>query len=557
MKKRILHFIGVQVIRAAAIVIMLAMTVGSMMYLRGYFDLTFIDRVPLHADTADTESIDTEAETERIPPETDAVTEAVGTDTEQPPQQDNPPAQQTPAQNPNAGSAAQTTVQRETAKTASDAIKSVKTLQSQGYKVQTSGIYQRGSSVLAKLPLSGLGKNYSYSQYEVRDVQVTEYERGCIVTDEIFITEDRPAVTLRNGYIIRDVNGKLTLLKPDGTTLLSDYDESDFRLTELRDENGKALFAAVKRVKEDVYLPIMTKEEYSGRPMESGYFEEEPVKMEVEHLTYYTLSDDGKWVVSPYTDENPPKETDLGLQFDAPLDFGESDCDIVRFYSYGRWGYKNAKTGETLIYPRFTEAYNFHDGYAFALDGYMMYFLNERGETVYQTKYAEPEQFQTYENITLPDTDGREALGFYYFSHGLTRIRVRQNLFSYKLYYYIKESDNTFLYDVKGNQFPLPVGYTLEGYSDGVILLKNNDTGLYGCMNYKSEWIVQPQYSHVTPSLSGMIVVGNENGKKGLVDTRGNWILPQVFDYISAPSQGMVAAYDKTVGWQVFRMMSK
>ena len=35
MKKRILHFIGVQVIRAAAIVIMLALTVGSMMYLRG------------------------------------------------------------------------------------------------------------------------------------------------------------------------------------------------------------------------------------------------------------------------------------------------------------------------------------------------------------------------------------------------------------------------------------------------------------------------------------------------------------------------------------------
>ena len=171
MKKRILHFIGVQAIRAAAIVIMLALTVGSMMYLRGYFDFTFIDRVPLNADTAETESFDTEAETEPPSPETEPVTEAVGTDTEELPSQDNPPVQQTPAQNPSAGSAAQTTVQRETAKTASDAIKSVKTLQSQGYKVQTSGIYQRGSSVLAKLPLSGLGKNYSYSQYEVRDVR--------------------------------------------------------------------------------------------------------------------------------------------------------------------------------------------------------------------------------------------------------------------------------------------------------------------------------------------------------------------------------------------------
>ena len=81
---------------------------------------------------------------------------------------------------------------------------------------------------------------------------------------------------------------------------------------------------------------------------------------------------------------------------------------------------------------------------------------------------------------------------------------------------------------------------------------------LYGYMNYKSEWIVQPTYSHVTPSVSGLIVVGNEKGKKGLCDSDGNWILPQVFDYISIPSQGgMIAIYDKTVGWQVMQMMSK
>lgn len=556
MKKRILHFIETGAIRVISLSVMLALTVGAMMYLQGYFDFTFIERVPLNPAEAETESVGTEAVTEPAAPETGAVTDPVESDTAEIIQSNQGnPVVGTPQQNPSASGPA--SVQRENAKSVTESLQSAKTYQSKGYQVQDSGIYQKGKTVLAKLPLSGLGKNLSYSEYEVRDVKVTEYERGCIVTDEIFVTEDRPAVTLRNGYIIRDVNGKLTLLKPDGTTLLSDYDESSFRLTELRDENGKALFAAVKRVKEDVYLPIMTKGEYSGRPMESGFFEEEPVKMEVEHLTYYTLSDDGKWVVSEYNDENPPKETERGLLFDAPLDFGESDCDLERFYSYGRWGYKNAKTGATVIYPRFTEAYNFRDGYAVALDGYYMYFINEKGTVVYQISYAEPEQFETYENITLPDTDGIEALGTYYFSHGLTRIRVRQNLFNYKLYYYIKESDDTYLFDVRGNRFPLPIGYTLEGYSDGVLLLKNNDTGLYGCMNYKSEWIVQPQYSHVTPSLSGMIVVGNENGKKGLCDTEGNWILPQVFDYISAPSAGMVAVYDKTVGWQVLRMMSK
>lgn len=554
MKKRILHFIGDQLIRAAAIVVMLALTVGSMMYLRGYFDFSFLERVPLNLNGTETESGDDAAVTEPPVYDTEAVTDPVESDTaELPPIQQGGSTVETPPEQ----APVQSTVQKETVKTVSDALKTTKTLQSQGYKVQNTGIYQRGSSVLAKLPLAGLGKNYSYSEYEVRDTQVIEYERGCVVTEEIFVTEARPAVTLRNGYIIRDNNGKLSLLKPDGTTLLSDYDESSFRLTELRDENGNALFAGVKRVKEEVYLPILVTDEISGRPVESGFFEEEPVEVEVEHLTYYTLSEDGKWLDSIYNDENPPKETERGLQFDAPLDFGESDCDIVRYYSYGRWGYKNAKTGQIVVAPMFTEAYNFRDGYAVALNGYQMFFLNEQGTVVYQIGYAEPETFQTYENITLPDTDGIEALGTYYFSHGLTRVRVRQNLFNYKLYYYIKESDDTYLFDVKGNRFPLPAGYSLEGYADGVMLLKNIDTGLYGCMNYKSEWIVQPQYSYVTPSLSGMIVVGDENGKVGLCDTEGNWILPQVFDYLSAPSAGMVAAYEKDLGWQVFRMMHK
>lgn len=556
MKKRILHSIGVWTVRAVSLCVMLALTVGSMMYLRGYFDFTFIERVPLQSAGADTETeaVETGAVTEPDTPVTDApVTEPVESDTAELPsaQQGNETTPQNPAQSSTPA------VQKPTAKSVSAELGTAKTLQSQGYRPQTDGIYKNGTTVLAKLPLSGLGKNFSYSEYEVRDTKVTEYEKGCIVTDEIFVTEERPSITLRNGYIIRDVNGKMALLKPDGTTLLSEYDESSFRLTELRDENGNPLFAAVKRVKEEVYQPIIKLEEYSKRPLFSGEYEEEPVETVVEKLTYYTLSEDGKWVESSYTDEEPPKETDLGLQFDSPFDFGESDCDIVRYYSYGRWGYKNAKTGDILIYPRFTEAYNFHDGYAVAMDGYQMYFLNERGQTVYQMTYAEPEQFQTYENITLPDTNGKESLGFYYFSHGLTRIRVRQNLVTYKYYYYIKESDETYLYDVSGNRFPLPAGYTLRGYSDGIILLQNDETGLYGCMNYKSEWIVQPEYTHVTPSLSGMIVVGNENGKMGLVDTAGTWILPQVFDYISEPSGGLVAVYDKTVGWQVLRMMSK
>ena len=82
MTKRILHFIGDQIARAAAIAVMLALTVGAMMYLRGYFDFTFIDRVPLNA-AAETETAEPEDTAPPVTEETQSpVTEDIGSDTE-------------------------------------------------------------------------------------------------------------------------------------------------------------------------------------------------------------------------------------------------------------------------------------------------------------------------------------------------------------------------------------------------------------------------------------------------------------------------------------------
>ncbi len=550
MNKKILHHTKTTAVRVLSLALMLGLVAGSVYYMKGYFDFTFIERVPLR------DSTETEAVTEDVTtPETAAPAESETLPDMQNPgnTEDNPSPVETEApQKPE-------TPKKETAKTVSASLKKAKAAQSSGYKFQTEGIFQKGKSILANMGITGLGNQYSYSKYNARVTNEVEYERGCIVTEESFVSTARPAVMLRNGFIIRDVGGKLSLLRADGTTVLSDYDESVFRLTELRDRDGNPLFASVKKEKREELVPILTPNEFTGRLEESGTFEEEPVKVEVEVLTYYTLSADGKWVQSDYTDEHPHAESDMGLSFDAPLDYGKSDSDIVRYYNGYNWGYKNAKTGEIVVYPRFINAYNFRDGYAVAFDYYAMSFLNEKGEVLYSVKYDRPEVFATYNEITLPDTSGVEALGAYYFSHGLTRVRERKNLSSYKVWYYIKESDTTVLYDTKGKEFPIPVGYTLISYSDGVLLLQNNETGLYGCMNYKGAWIIQPAYSHVTPSLSGMIVAGDKNGKKGLYDTEGNRILPPVYDEISTPSAGMIAVFDKAsgLGWEVYRMMSK
>ncbi len=555
MNKRILHNIKTHTVRILSLCVMLCIVVGSVYYIKGYFDFTFIERVPLSPDAETAE--ETEAVTESV-----SETEPVGEATAALPGVDTAEIGETAVPDSAHPSAppVQETPKKETAKTVSASLKKAKAAQSSGYRFQTEGIFKKGKSILANIGISGLGSQYSYSTYDARVTDIVEYERGCMVTEESYVKTARPAVMLRNGYIIRDINGKLSLLRADGSTVLSDYDESVFRLTELRDRNGNALFASVKKEKREIPVPIMIKKEFTGQLIESGLYEEDVTQtVEVEVLTYYTLSADGKWVESDYTDEYPHAESDMGLTFDAPLDFGKSDSDIERYYNGYSWGYRNAKTGDIVVYPRYVRAYNFHDGYAVAYDHYAMYFLNEKGSVLYSVKYDKPEVFATYNEVTLPDTNGIEALGAYYFSHGLTRVRIRENLISYKVYYYIKESDKTVLLDEKGNEFPVPVGYTLISYSDGVLLLQNNETGLLGCMNYKGAWIVQPAYSHVTPSLSGMIVVGQKNGKKGLYDTEGNQILPQVYDEISAPSAGMVAVYDKTsgLGWEVYRMMSK
>ncbi len=556
MKKKLLYTISTWVIRTLSLAVMLAITVGSVAYLRGYFDFTFIERVDPTKPSRETE---TDAVTDEPTPDTGTLETEVPDVGTQDTGMSDAPVTAPPAETPS-----QETVQKPaavTAATVSASLTKTKTAKSTGYRDFTEGIFQKGKTILTNTGITGLGTEESYSMYDVRVTVTNEYgDHGCFVTEESIKSVPRPAVTLKNGYIIRDVGGKLSLLRSDGATLLSDYDENVFRVTDLRDRDGNVLFAAVKRETRTEPVPIMKKDEITGRLVETGYYEEDMErKVEVEVLTYYTLSADGKWVQSDYTDANPHPESDKGLSFAMPQDYGESDCDLVRFKQGTQWGYKNEKTGETVVYPQYKAAYNFHDGYAVALDNYYIYFLNEKGTVVNRLAYSAPEVFVTNNELTLPDTNGIESLGTYYFSHGLTRVRLRENLVTYKYYNYIKSSDKPVLIDVQGNEYKIPDGYSLLSYSDGVMLIQNNETGLYGCMNYKGAWVVWPEYRSVTPSLSGMIVVENKRGKMGVVDTEGNEILPCVYDYISAPVAGMLAVYDETLPtkWEVYKVMTK
>ncbi|MBQ4289710.1 MAG: WG repeat-containing protein [Clostridia bacterium] len=423
------------------------------------------------------------------------------------------------------------------------------------YRKLDSGIYSSETCVLARLKLTGLQNTFSLSEYEVRAIQVTEYEHGCIYSEEITETADRPVVLLRAGYLIREnKDGSFSLLSPDGNLLRDRYDESELMLTTLRDENGNLLFCSTKYVEEEVPVPVLAKDEYTGRMMPTGEYSGTTTETVPVH-TYYTLGDDFKMHPSDYEDDKAAS-MDPGVVFDSPLDYGKTTCDLVRYFTGRYWGYKSISSGQIVVYPKYTKAYNFHDGYALAYDGNLMYVLNEKGEEIYSVGCVWPEVFWTKFELTVPDTNGLESLGTYYFSHGWTRVRVRENLDTYKLYYYIKDKDYTTLMDRNGNFFNLPAGYSLVGYSDGVLLLQQEESGLYGYMNYKGQWIAQPIYTYAHPFISGTAVLGTENAC-GMIDTSGTFIIPAQFDYVSDLSGGNVAVYDATTGWQVFQILTK
>ena len=154
---------------------------------------------------------------------------------------------------------------------------------------------------------------------------------------------------------------------------------------------------------------------------------------------------------------------------------------------------------------------------------------------------------------TLPDTNGPESIGFYFFDDGYILVRRVQHYNTYS--WRIIESDRTILLSPDGTQAEIPEDYTIVSYSNGVMLLEKN--GFYGYMNTKGEWIAQPIYSFAQPFYEGLAVLGFQDGKIGMIDTEGNIVLPFAFDYISNCSGATITAFSDALGWQIFSKMKK
>lgn len=364
----------------------------------------------------------------------------------------------------------------------------------------------------------------------VRESQQLSYvvpaEYAPYVAEYSTVYEKRPAVELYMGMILIDTGTSTVIVDANGSPLCS-FDDSVYKPAYTRDKDGR---------------PLFYKQTETGRKI------------------YYFLSADGKnFTVSDYNDKTDSR----GLYFDYPASYGKTDGIIYREYDKEekKWAYRTPYSDVTE--PEFAEAYDFVDGFACVTapseeNNGGMYFINQYGWRIQETFVAYLSELDRYSiwDYALPASRGIENIGFFYFDHGLTRVRYQ--IIDY--YNWEKDrvrvvSDEDKLIRTDGSVYELPRGYTLKGYSDGMILLEKD--GLFGFMDYTGGWIAEPCYASATPFVDGLAVLETADGRFGMIDTKGNIVLPFTYDYISMASSGLVAVYREENGWTILKLMEK
>lgn len=391
-----------------------------------------------------------------------------------------------------------------------------------------SGEYVPEKTVLGKMTFSfRLPDSYSLRRRKtVRETVTSPSDDGEWYVVSENVREERPAVELYMGYIMIDDGKDISLVASDSTPLC--------------------------KIDEQVYFPAYARDKYD-RPL--FYKSTGDGK-----TAYYYLSANGRNFVTSDYDE---VANGRGLYFDYPASYGKTDSAATtnRNGLTGKMAYVLRGIGMLTSYD-FTRAYAFSENRAAVTTTKNrggLYFIDENGKRAFDTwKYYFNEHGRdVYENLMPPLTDGIESIGFYYYEYGLTRVR-RQVIDAYNWAYVGRVrtmKDEHILIRTDGSEYELPAGYTLEGYSDGCILLSKD--GLYGFMDYTGEWIAQPIYTDATPFICGLATLTTEDGRVGMIDTEGNIVLQFTYDSISQVSDGLIAAYRAENGWTIFKLMEK
>lgn len=409
------------------------------------------------------------------------------------------------------------------------------------------------------------------------------------------VSEDCPVLIPYYGYIIYRAKGVSKLLDSNLNTLMGSFD--GYEPAYLRDYSGNPLF-----VKDGKYYFYYDGKNYDGTlytSVDNKTFSTLPTSAP-EAYKYFEYDKDmlnnlfvtndfkteanmtGIVYILPQRSGMAEYAIDENLLYDvrtpSALD-NKGNGKLFRFPSYtytkkeiGKmndkpyysyevkevlWGYMDAK-GNVVVEPKYHKAYEYsEDGYAIVGDkeGHL-FVLNEWGSVVYNY-YNDSYEFTDLgiryarDGHFMPDTFGVESTGMLYFENGY--VRMRRKLVDVENGYIDKRDYGTIV-DTKGKTLNIPLDCSVEGYGDGIALIKRGDK--YGYMRTDGSWLVEPTLTHAKPFSEGLAVMGYAKDKQGVIDTNGNIVLYPMYSHIESCSGGVITAYSPVGGWSVFNKVS-
>lgn len=570
--------------RIGAAAVVFGCASAAVLYALGYYDLAFIDRAKVFGtrehEKAAPSAAESKAEThprETIPPaDTEPGADTAGGTVESTPE--------TTSHLPTPAKVRDSVAVVTNPALLSDepfAIPTSGSLADRGYRL-TAASFDAGRMRLGKMQFGyRLPAKFSENTRVVRKAVINEPSDNSEVTvSYVDATEIRPALELYMGAILFDRGDQLFYIDSDGVARFT-FDDTQTIPAYTRDLYGNPLFYRLVwngagydrvyyRVEGKGFVPSAYNDDADGRGLyfdypadyglpDAGYVKS--VEGEEEAAARYAEEvkalEESKRTTEEYIASLPEEEQpQMTSQFAreqklSALEAPDYDGKKLAFF----------KNGVNLTGYRFLTASQFSGGTAAVTaneNRRSLYFIDGYGRTVLgaTNRYymAEYERY-VISSYRAPLVTGAESVGSFYFDHGYVRVRKQLiDYYAYQVYGNIRViMDVDVLVDRNGAEFPIPLGYTLHAYSDGILLLEKN--GKYGFMDYTGDWIAQPIYAGATAFRSGLATLTTPDGRVGMIDRAGKIILPFRYTYISPASDGLITAFDGA--WSVYKIMSK
>ena len=184
----------------------------------------------------------------------------------------------------------------------------------------------------------------------------------------------------------------------------------------------------------------------------------------------------------------------------------------------GTWGYIDAK-GTFAIPANYDEATGFSCGYALVESGYNQFFIDAKG------KMQDAPHFD-------------EAESFYY------------------KYAYIEADDLCGMLNTKFKFAIQPTFHDLGTMGDnGLVAARQTEDGLYGYVNSKGNWKIQPIYEYAESFHNGIAII-KMGDKEGVINDNGEFIIPPTYDNLKDVGDGLTA-YRLSEKWGVLDKKGK